>query len=196
MLTGNVLRSQCTQHTLALTSSCFKDCSEERLAEILGPPKTEELRPVDGEPLKASFPQYIVESTRWEDWLEEDDEDIRLIDRGEAFSRGAEPIKIAQPFGLNAPETIFTPRIDYRIDLWRAGWIVSTDTSVSKSQRLINFITNSLPHISQKPFLAYGIDGLIGNMIDFIEDFPASGMATKMGGNEVKDNTFNRRYRG
>lgn len=113
---------------IAFTSSCFKDCSEERLVEILGPPTTEELRPVDGEPLKASLPKYIVQSTLCEDWLEEDHEDIRLIDWGEAFSRGAEPAKIAQPFGLNAPETVFTPRIDYRIDLWRAGWIVSTDT--------------------------------------------------------------------
>lgn len=135
---------------IAFTSSCFKDCSEERLAEILGLPKTEELRPVDGEPLKAGLPKYIVQSTLWEDWLEEDDEDIRLIDWGEAFSRGAEPVKIAQPFGLNAPETVFTPRIDYRIDLWRAGWIVSTDTSVSKSQRLIKFITDSLSHIFSK----------------------------------------------
>lgn len=115
---------------IAFTSSCFKDCSEERLVEIFGPPTTEELRPVDGEPLKASLPKYIVQITLWEDWLEEDHADIRLIDWGEAFSRGAEPAKIAQPFSLNAPETVFTPRIDYRIDLWRAGWIVSMDTLV------------------------------------------------------------------
>ncbi|KAG8156637.1 hypothetical protein KVR01_013428 [Diaporthe batatas] len=139
---------------IAFTASCFEDCSEERLTEIIGPPKTEELRPVDGEPLKDSLPKYLVESTRWDDWLEEDNEDICLIDWGQAFARGAEPAKIAQPFGLNAPETVFTPHIDYRIDLWRAGWI-------------IYFLI-----FSQKPFLAYGIDGLIGNMIDFIEELP------------------------
>lgn len=59
-------------------------------------------------------------------------------------------LKIAQPFGLNAPETIFIPRIDYRIDLWRAGWIVSMETLVLKSQRLIKFITDSLSHIFSK----------------------------------------------
>lgn len=65
-------------------------------------------------------------------WVDEDDEDIRLIDWGEAFAQGAEPTKLGQPFGLNAPETIFTSRIDSRVDLWSAGCIVSACSSNGK----------------------------------------------------------------
>lgn len=67
-------------------------------------------------------------STYWSSWIDEDDEDVRLIDWGEAFAQGDEPAKIAQPFGLNAPETFFTSCVDHRIDLWRAGCIVSAVT--------------------------------------------------------------------
>lgn len=31
---------------------------------------------------------------------------------------------MAQPSNLRVPETIFTDRFDYRLDLWRAGWMV------------------------------------------------------------------------
>jgi hypothetical protein len=45
-------------------------------------------------------------------------------DLGEAFTRESIPEKLAQPGGLQAPETIFTDKFDYRLDLWRAGLIV------------------------------------------------------------------------
>ena len=60
----------------------------------------------------------------WVGWPDEDDEDIRVIDLGEAFLQDAVPERLAQPGGLQAPETIFTGRFDYRLDLWRAGLIV------------------------------------------------------------------------
>ncbi|KAF4768961.1 hypothetical protein N7455_008914 [Penicillium solitum] len=34
-----------------------------------------------------------------------------------------QPEKLAQPSILRVPETIFTDRFDYRLDLWRAGCI-------------------------------------------------------------------------
>jgi hypothetical protein len=58
------------------------------------------------------------------EWIDEDEEDIRLIDFGETFTQGAEPERIAQPGVLRVPETIFTDRFDYRIDLWRVGFAV------------------------------------------------------------------------
>ena len=61
----------------------------------------------------------------WDDWIDEDDEDIRLIDWGETFVHGAEPTKLAQPADLRAPEIIFSGRFDYRLDLWRVGCTVS-----------------------------------------------------------------------
>lgn len=70
------------------------------------------------------MPKQLVKTAVWEDWIEEDEEDIRLIDFGEAFAHGDEPSKLAQPRGLEAPETIFTDSFDYRVDLWRVGCTV------------------------------------------------------------------------
>ncbi|KAJ5193399.1 hypothetical protein N7449_009541 [Penicillium cf. viridicatum] len=52
---------------------------------------------------------------------DEDEEDIRLLDFGESFLEGEQPEKLAQPSNLRVPETIFTDRFDYRLDLWRTG---------------------------------------------------------------------------
>ena len=82
---------------------------------------------MDGEPLALGVPRQLIKSTEWTGWPYENDEgdgDIRLIDLGEAFTRDNVPEKLAQPPGLQAPETIFTDEFDYRLDLWRAGLIV------------------------------------------------------------------------
>lgn len=117
---------------MAFTSSCFNECSEEELTEVLGLPETEALDAKDGAALPPSLPRYVVGSTNWDSWIFEEDEDVRLIDWGEAFAQDAAPAKIAQPFNLTAPETLFTTtsHVDYRIDLWRAGCIVSGKLSM------------------------------------------------------------------
>lgn len=79
---------------------------------------------LDGEPLDLGLPRHLVEKAGWGGWDYEDDEDIRLIDFGEAFVRGSEPDALAQPGDLNAPETILTDHFDYRVDVWRAGIMV------------------------------------------------------------------------
>ena len=68
----------------------------------------------------------MVKSAEWDGWPDEDEdeEDIRIIDLGEAFLQNAVPERLAQPGGMQAPETILTDRFDYRLDLWRAGLIV------------------------------------------------------------------------
>ena len=64
----------------------------------------------------------------WIKWMDEDDEDIRIIDFGESFFQGAEPAKLAQPAPLRAPETIFTESLDHRVDLWHAGCMMRRPT--------------------------------------------------------------------
>ena len=101
--------------------------SEEELFEVLGLPESEELIRLDGESLGEGIPNQLVKSVEWTGWPDEDDEDdedIRIIDLGEAFTQDAIPEKLAQPGGLQVPETIFIDRFDYRLDLWRAGLIV------------------------------------------------------------------------
>jgi serine/threonine-protein kinase SRPK3 len=100
--------------------------SKDTLFEVLGFPETESLVRLDGKPLDQGLPQQLIKVASWRNWFEENDEDIRIIDLGQAFRHGDEPIEIAQPGTLRAPETIFTNKFDYRIDLWRAGIMVGT----------------------------------------------------------------------
>jgi serine/threonine-protein kinase SRPK3 len=82
---------------------------------------------LDGGSLGDGIPNQLVKSVEWIGWPDEDDEDyedIRVIDLGEAFLQDAVPARLAQPGGLQAPETIFTSVFDYRLDLWRVGLIV------------------------------------------------------------------------
>jgi len=87
-------------------------------------PEIEPLARIDGTPLGKEFPTQLVKAAEWVDWIDEDDEEIRVLDFGESFLQGHEPEKLAQPGSLRVPETIFTDRFDYRVDLWRTGCMV------------------------------------------------------------------------
>ena len=69
------------------------------------------------------MPKQVVKTAAWYNWIE-DEEDIKLIEFGEAFAHGDGSLKLAEPSGLEAPDTIFTDKIDYRVDLWRVGCTV------------------------------------------------------------------------
>lgn len=109
---------------IVFTAPQLAHLPEEALFEVIGSPRSVTLARVDGQPLGSSMPTRLVGKAGWDDWFEEDEEDIRLIDWGEAFVHGAAPDKIAQPRGLEAPEIIFTGHFDHRVDLWRAGCTV------------------------------------------------------------------------
>lgn len=114
---------------LAFHNGRLSRLSEEKLFEALGSPNPEVLTRSDGEPLGRGIPTQLVESAQWTGWPlddDEDDENIRIIDLGEAFNQNAVPKHLAQPGGLQAPETIFTGKFDYRHDLWRVGLLVRT----------------------------------------------------------------------
>jgi serine/threonine-protein kinase SRPK3 len=68
--------------------------------------------------------EQLVEKAGWDDWIDEDDEDVRVIDLGETFPHGSEPTDLAEPGVLQAPEKIFTGHFDYKVDLWRTGCTV------------------------------------------------------------------------
>lgn len=76
------------------------------------------------------MPTQLVKAAEWDEWIDEDDEEIRLLDFGESFFQGEEPKKLAQPSSLRVPETIFTNFFDYRVDLWRAGCMVCQHISL------------------------------------------------------------------
>ncbi len=83
------------------------------------------------------MPSQLVKAATWDTWIDEDDEDLRIIDFGETFKQGCEPVKLAQPGPLRVPETIFEDKFDYRLDLWRAGIVVSRSCSALWRRELI-----------------------------------------------------------
>lgn len=109
---------------IAFKAHALTHLSEEAMFEVIGSPKAEELLRLDGKPLGPGLPKQLAKNTGWDDWIDEDEEDIRFIDWGEAFALGAEPARLAQPAGLQAPEIIFNSCFDYRVDLWRTGCTV------------------------------------------------------------------------
>lgn len=139
---------------------------------IIGKPVAESLVREDGQPVEARFPKHIVRRAEWDKWLDEDQEDIRLIDWGESFRRGEEPAQVALPIDCKAPETILTDRLDYRIDLWTAGIVVGSQSSYRAAHMLTD---RQIYHMifGHRPFGAYdGAAFLVPQMIHFVEDFP------------------------
>ena len=110
---------------IAFSCTNLLNTTEEQLFEFLGFLEIEVLARLDGTPLENGLPKQLVKAAEWVQWIDEDDEDIRLLDFGESFLQGEEPKKLAQPGTLRAPETIFTTFFDYRVDLWRTGCMVS-----------------------------------------------------------------------
>ena len=98
--------------------------TDKALSEALGEPVTLGLARIDGQPLSKSLPSRWVASAVWDDWNDEDEEDLRLIDFGESFQPGAETKKLADPQCLPAPETIFTSTLDFGSEKWSAGIMV------------------------------------------------------------------------
>ena len=82
------------------------------------------LKRTDGHELSPGVPTQLVEVTRWPLWCDEEDEDIRIIDMGEAFTEGERIQMHAQPRCFKAPETILEEKFDGKVDLWCAGSMV------------------------------------------------------------------------
>ncbi|KAF2666344.1 hypothetical protein BT63DRAFT_416729 [Microthyrium microscopicum] len=110
-----------------LSKHCFHEPETDKAvkkedSQIIGQPNLEELIRLDGKPIDPSMPEQLIEAAGWNDWLDEDDEDIRLIDFTQTFAHGNEPAELSQLPGLECPETIFTDSFDYRVNLWRVGY--------------------------------------------------------------------------
>jgi hypothetical protein len=109
---------------IAFSCTHLSNATEEELFDVLGSPEIEPLARVDGAPLENGLPTQVIGAADWVEWIDEDDEEIRLLDIGESFFQGQEPKTLAQPSTLKVPETIFMDRFDFRVDLWRTGCMV------------------------------------------------------------------------
>lgn len=71
---------------IAFSCTDLLNTTKKHLLEVLGTPEIEPLARVDGMPLQNGLPTQSVV-----DWVESDDEDIRLLDIGESFLQGRYP---------------------------------------------------------------------------------------------------------
>lgn len=110
---------------MAFSCKNLSTATKKDLFQVLGAPESEELTRLDGDQLSDGLPKTLVKAAEWADWVGKDEEDIRIFDFGQSFPKGEEPVKLAQPSPLRAPETIFEKSFDYRVDLWCAGSMVS-----------------------------------------------------------------------
>ncbi|OBT68843.1 CMGC/SRPK protein kinase [Pseudogymnoascus sp. 23342-1-I1] len=140
---------------MAFTAKNLSKVPKEKLFEVIGAPSIENVERIDTQPLADGIPSYLVKSASWGGWVNEYDEDFRLLDFGESFVHGREPEIITQPGGLMPPETVLTEWFDYRVDLWRVGIAI------------YSFVFGGLP------FYCIGDkDNLVIQMIEFIGDLP------------------------
>ncbi|GFF78035.1 protein kinase dsk1 [Aspergillus lentulus] len=140
---------------IAFSCSNLSNVAEEDLFEVLGLPETEQLVRLDGKPLDKGLPKHMVKAAEWDEWVDEDEEDLRVLDLGEGFFQGHEPKTLSQPGQLQAPETIFGNSFDHRVDLWRAGCMI------------YSFV------FRRSPFWYLDDDGaLVEQMVGFVEKLP------------------------
>ena len=115
---------------LVFTIPDIHNLTEEKLTGMLGVPEVGHIRRSDGRDLEPGVPEYIVRPTsRWTRlWNPDSTPSVKLIDFGEAFLQTAPPQVLHTPLPVRAPEVIFEDRIDYRVDLWSMGCMVSEVT--------------------------------------------------------------------
>lgn len=160
---------------MAFTSRKLARLSTKSMFEIIGTPKYEKLVRLDGKPLSPGMPGQLIEKANWDVWVDEDEEDVRIIDLGEAFAHGAEPKRLAEPGDLQVPEIIFTGSFDYRVDLWRAGCTVSCFPGGPMEVKLIQGVGQIYTLVmGSRPFWYMGdVNNLVKQMIGFVEELPA-----------------------
>jgi serine/threonine-protein kinase SRPK3 len=98
---------------------------EEFLVALFGEPVIGAITRIDGEPLELCKPKYLVTCVQRK-W----DPDLltfptKIVDFGEAFTNQDKVTSVTTPLVMTAPEIIFEDELDYRVDLWSFGCLVS-----------------------------------------------------------------------
>jgi serine/threonine-protein kinase SRPK3 len=80
---------------IAFTSRNLTQLSKKKIFQVIGSPEWENLTHRDGKVIGPSMPKQLVKTAAWDNWVDEDEEDIRLIDFGEASPHGKKPLKLS-----------------------------------------------------------------------------------------------------
>jgi serine/threonine protein kinase len=117
---------------ICFTASKLTLLPDSDILDVIGHPEPAKVARKDAALLEPGLPHELVRKAGWDDWTDEDEEDVRLVDWGESFPIEEIPARLAQPSDLRAPETIFTKQFDHRVDLWRAGCVVSCGSLLTR----------------------------------------------------------------
>jgi len=101
--------------------------TEAELLQKLRSPEVGAVTRKDGKPLEPGLPAYLVRPTSYPADVSLSQQQIKIIDFGESFSNNDIPETLHTPLCVRAPEVIFGEKLDYRVDLWSAGCMVSAD---------------------------------------------------------------------
>lgn len=80
------LLSGANGRNIAFTCKRLQHTTEQELFEVLGPPEVEPLAQLDGMSLDKSLSTQLIKFVEWVNWVDEDEEDIRLLMLGKAFT--------------------------------------------------------------------------------------------------------------
>lgn len=68
------------------------------------------------------MPEYLVRPASYSSQLSDT---VKIIDFGESLLQQTVPATLRTPLVTRAPEVIFGDKLDYRVDLWSLGCLVS-----------------------------------------------------------------------
>jgi serine/threonine protein kinase len=113
---------------LSLTIPKLQQLSETQLLQTFGDPEIAPVKREDGKPLDPSVPDYIVTATSYRADVSPTIALTKIVDSGESFTRDDSPSTLRTPIAVRAPEVVFHDHLDYRVDMWSMGCLVSIST--------------------------------------------------------------------
>lgn len=110
---------------LVLNIPAIDSLTEEQFIRQLKYPECGAVISLDGEPLDSGLPEYLVWPSHFPTDRASDSYSIRLVDFGESFQRSDIPRTLRTPLVVRAPEVLFGDQLNYCVDLWSMGCMVS-----------------------------------------------------------------------
>jgi serine/threonine-protein kinase SRPK3 len=112
---------------LAFVIPTLHNLTEAELLQKLRSPELGDVTRKDGKSLEPNLPAYLVRPTSYPADMSLSQQQIKIIDFGESFTKNDVPETLHTPLCVRAPEVIFGEKLDHRVDLWSAGCMVCVD---------------------------------------------------------------------
>lgn len=114
---------------IAVVIPGMKDVREHDFLAKLEAPETEDVQRIDGQALEENVPRYIVRPTAFPVDMISSSPQVKIIDFGQSFTDRIPSKECHTPMSIRAPEIMLGDVVDYRLDLWSMGCMVSLASS-------------------------------------------------------------------